>query len=183
MAAEDKDQWLHFIMRLQQFTGPLMAKGVEDTVFYAYNRLLSLNEVGAGPLQFGIDLDEFHAFNQQRVASWPHAMNASATHDTKRGEDVRARLNVLSEMPESGNGSCWNGTRSTSRAKVQIGARMAPRTMTNTCSTNFAGRLSLRSGGLSRVHRAGQDYLIKATREARFTLTGWSPTVHTRKPC
>jgi len=99
MAAEDKDQWLHFVMRLQQFTGPLMAKGVEDTVFYVYNRLLSLNEVGAGPLQFGIDLDEFHAFNQHRVSCWPHAMNASATHDTKRGEDVRARLNVLSEMP------------------------------------------------------------------------------------
>ena len=99
MAAEDKDQWLHFVMRLQQFTGPLMAKGVEDTVFYVYNRLLSLNEVGAGPLQFGIDLDQFHAFNQHRVSCWPHAMNASATHDTKRGEDVRARLNVLSEMP------------------------------------------------------------------------------------
>jgi (1->4)-alpha-D-glucan 1-alpha-D-glucosylmutase len=100
MAAEDKDQWLHFVMRLQQFTGPLMAKGVEDTVFYVYNRLLSLNEVGAGPLSFGIDLEEFHAFNQHRVSCWPHAMNASATHDTKRGEDVRARLNVLSEMPD-----------------------------------------------------------------------------------
>ncbi len=99
LAAEDKDQWLHFVMRLQQFTGPLMAKGVEDTVFYVYNRLLSLNEVGAGPMQFGLDLDQFHAFNQHRVSCWPHAMNASATHDTKRGEDVRARLNVLSEMP------------------------------------------------------------------------------------
>lgn len=100
MAAEDRDQWLNFVMRMQQFTGPLMAKGVEDTVFYVYNRLLSLNEVGAGPLSFGIDLEEFHAFNQQRVSCWPHAMNASATHDTKRGEDVRARLNVLSELPE-----------------------------------------------------------------------------------
>jgi len=87
-------------MRLQQFTGPLMAKGVEDTVFYVYNRLLSLNEVGAGPVQFGIDLDEFDAFNQQRASCWPHAMNASATHDTKRGEDVRARIALLAQVPE-----------------------------------------------------------------------------------
>ena len=99
LTSEERENWLHFAMRLQQFTGPLMAKGVEDTVFYVYNRLISLNEVGCSPMHFGHGADEFHAFNQSRSAQWPHAMNATATHDTKRGEDVRARINVLSEMP------------------------------------------------------------------------------------
>lgn len=99
LSQEDKQLWLHFIMRLQQFTGPLMAKGVEDTAFYVYNRLISLNEVGSSPGQFGISIDDFHAFNQTRLAYWPHSINATATHDTKRGEDVRARINVLSEIP------------------------------------------------------------------------------------
>ncbi|MBE2293619.1 MAG: malto-oligosyltrehalose synthase, partial [Phycisphaerales bacterium] len=126
MAAEDKDQWLHFIMRLQQYTGPLMAKGVEDTVFYVYNRLLSLNEVGASPLLFGIDLDEFHAFNQHRMSHWPHAMNASATHDTKRGEDVRARLNVLSEMSEEWERHLWEWHEINQSRKLRIDNRLAP---------------------------------------------------------
>ncbi|MCU0565606.1 MAG: malto-oligosyltrehalose synthase [Oculatellaceae cyanobacterium Prado106] len=97
---EDKEQWLHFLMRLQQFTGPLMAKGVEDTVMYIYNRLISMNEVGSHPCHFGLSIDDFHSFNQDRSAQWPHAMNATATHDTKRGEDMRARINVLSEIPQ-----------------------------------------------------------------------------------
>jgi (1->4)-alpha-D-glucan 1-alpha-D-glucosylmutase len=100
LSQEDKNAWLHFIMRLQQFTGPLMAKGVEDTVFYVYNRLISLNEVGSTPALFGISIEDFHHFNQTRLSYWPHAMNATSTHDTKRGEDVRARINVLSEIPE-----------------------------------------------------------------------------------
>ncbi len=126
MAPEDKDQWLHFVMRLQQFTGPLMAKGVEDTVFYVYNRLLSLNEVGTGPLRFGIELDEFHAFNLHRMSCWPHAMNATATHDTKRGEDVRARLNVLSEMPDEWECRLWEWHEINLSRKIQIGNRAAP---------------------------------------------------------
>ncbi|MEP0910752.1 malto-oligosyltrehalose synthase [Leptolyngbya sp. GB1-A1] len=97
---EDKKLWLHFIMRMQQFTGPLMAKGVEDTAMYAYNRLVSLNEVGSSISQFGISIEDFHAYNQNRAAQWPHAISETATHDTKRGEDVRARLNVLSELPQ-----------------------------------------------------------------------------------
>ena len=96
----EKAQRLAFAMRIQQYTGPLMAKGIEDTAFYVYNRLISLNEVGTSPDRFGISLDEFHQFNQQRQAKWPHTLNASSTHDTKRGEDVRARINVLSEIPK-----------------------------------------------------------------------------------
>jgi (1->4)-alpha-D-glucan 1-alpha-D-glucosylmutase len=100
LTEEDKSLWLDFLMRLQQYTGPLMAKGVEDTVMYIYNRLISLNEVGSNPGHFGISVDEFHSFNHDRCAQWPHSMNATATHDTKRGEDARARINVLSEMPQ-----------------------------------------------------------------------------------
>ncbi len=96
----EKDQWLYFVMRVQQYSGPLMAKGVEDTAFYVYNRLISLNEVGGNPERFGIDLDEFHEFNRVRQQDWNAAMSASSTHDTKRGEDLRARLNVLSEIPD-----------------------------------------------------------------------------------
>ncbi|HEY9602510.1 MAG TPA: malto-oligosyltrehalose synthase, partial [Allocoleopsis sp.] len=100
LTEEQKALRLHFVMRFQQLSGPLMAKGIEDTLFYVYNRLLALNEVGGNPGKFGITLDEFHQVNQQQSTAWSHKMNATATHDTKRGEDVRARLNVLSEIPE-----------------------------------------------------------------------------------
>ena len=88
-----------FIMSLQQFTGPVMAKGLEDTAFYRDFALSSLNEVGGDPRQFGISPAVFHARNLQRRHSWPHALLASSTHDSKRSEDVRARVNVLSEIP------------------------------------------------------------------------------------
>jgi (1->4)-alpha-D-glucan 1-alpha-D-glucosylmutase len=90
-----------FVLRLQQLTGPVMAKGLEDTAFYRYFPLASLNEVGGRPGRFAVELDAFHRFNQQRSRTWPHALSATATHDTKRGEDLRARLDVLSEMPRA----------------------------------------------------------------------------------
>ncbi|HEY0026119.1 MAG TPA: malto-oligosyltrehalose synthase [Longimicrobium sp.] len=96
---EARQQHARFVMKVQQLTGPVMAKGVEDTTFYVFNRLISLNEVGGEPDRFGIGPDEFHAFNLERAERWPHAMSASSTHDTKRSEDVRARINVLSEIP------------------------------------------------------------------------------------
>ncbi|MEA2166505.1 MAG: (1-_4)-alpha-D-glucan 1-alpha-D-glucosylmutase [Thermoanaerobaculia bacterium] len=98
--ASEREHWLSFVMRWQQFTGRVMAKGVEDTAFYNYNRLISLNEVGGEPGR-GADLDglaEFHARNVRIQRHWPHTMNVTATHDTKRGEDGRARIHVLSEM-------------------------------------------------------------------------------------
>ncbi len=90
---------LRFAMRFQQASGPIAAKGIEDTAFYRYNRLIVLNEVGGDPGRFGLDLDAFHRLNRDRAAFWPHGMLATATHDTKRGEDARARLAVLSERP------------------------------------------------------------------------------------
>jgi (1->4)-alpha-D-glucan 1-alpha-D-glucosylmutase len=91
---------VQFAMKVQQYSGPVMAKGLEDTAFYRYNRLFSLNEVGGHPDHFGTAVSAFHRANAERAARWPHAMLATATHDTKRGEDTRARLHVLSEMPE-----------------------------------------------------------------------------------
>jgi (1->4)-alpha-D-glucan 1-alpha-D-glucosylmutase len=91
---------INWAMKFQQITGPVMAKGLEDTAFYIFNRLVSLNEVGGDPGRFGISVEEFHRHNQMHSERWPHSMLASTTHDTKRSEDVRARINVLSEMPE-----------------------------------------------------------------------------------
>jgi (1->4)-alpha-D-glucan 1-alpha-D-glucosylmutase len=88
-----------FVLRFQQTTGPVMAKGVEDTVFYNFNRLASLNEVGGDLGCFGIVLEDFHDHAVRRQERWPRAMLATSTHDTKRSEDVRARIDLLSEIP------------------------------------------------------------------------------------
>lgn len=92
-------QVLAFSMKFQQFTSPVMAKGLEDTCAYIYQRLLSLNEVGGDPRRFGVTRNTFHRANQLRADHHPHSMLATSSHDSKRSEDVRARLNVLSEMP------------------------------------------------------------------------------------
>jgi (1->4)-alpha-D-glucan 1-alpha-D-glucosylmutase len=95
----DRAERLDFVLRFQQTTGPVTAKGYEDTAFYRYNRLVSLNEVGGDPSRFGTRIAEFHAASVARQATSPHALSTTATHDTKRSEDVRARINVLSEIP------------------------------------------------------------------------------------
>ena len=89
---------IRFAMRYQQFTAPVVAKGVEDTAFYRFNRLIALNEVGGHPAHFGLSLKEFHTASAERARRWPYTMLGSSTHDTKRSEDVRARLAVLSEL-------------------------------------------------------------------------------------
>jgi (1->4)-alpha-D-glucan 1-alpha-D-glucosylmutase len=99
LGPEDRAEQRRFVGKFQQVTAPVMAKGVEDTAFYVYNRLVSLNEVGGEPRQFGSSLTTFHRRNQERLARSPHGLSATATHDTKRGEDTRARIDVLSEMP------------------------------------------------------------------------------------
>ena len=97
---EEARDRLRFAMKFQQYTGPVQAKGLEDTTFYRYNLLLSLNEVGGDPSRFGRSVEDFHQANAHRAAEWPFEMLATATHDTKVGEDVRARINVLSEIPD-----------------------------------------------------------------------------------
>jgi (1->4)-alpha-D-glucan 1-alpha-D-glucosylmutase len=102
LLADDGDagveSYRQFAMKFQQLSAPVQAKGIEDTGFYRYNALLSLNEVGGDPGRFGRTPEEFHESNRVRLERWPREMNATATHDTKRGEDARARLNVLSEL-------------------------------------------------------------------------------------
>lgn len=101
LTKEQIDHRRHFVMRFQQLTGPVTAKGVEDTAFYRVYPLASLNEVGMDPTSFGVHVDYFHRQNLERLKKSPHTLLATFTHDTKRSEDVRARLNVLSENPQS----------------------------------------------------------------------------------
>ncbi len=112
---------LRLAMKLQQFSGPVMAKGVEDTAFYRYNRFVALNEVGGAPERFGLAPALFHKANAARAQNWPHAMLATATHDTKRGEDNRARLAVLSEMPDQWRGhvATWSRILRARRGDVE----------------------------------------------------------------
>jgi (1->4)-alpha-D-glucan 1-alpha-D-glucosylmutase len=97
---EDRKEQMRFVMKFQQTTSPVTAKGVEDTVYYRYHRLISLNEVGGDPDRFGLPVEEFHRRMKDRQSRWPHGLSTSSTHDTKRSEDVRARINVLSELPQ-----------------------------------------------------------------------------------
>ena len=98
--AQTRAEHTHFVLKFQQYTSPIMAKGLEDTVFYIFNRLAALNEVGGEPQQFGIGLETFHQRNQDRLRDWPATLLATSTHDTKRSEDVRARMVAISEIPQ-----------------------------------------------------------------------------------
>jgi (1->4)-alpha-D-glucan 1-alpha-D-glucosylmutase len=121
-----KPLWLDFVMRFQQITGPIMAKGIEDTAFYVYNRLVSLNEVGGSPERFGITLDAFHGQNIERCRHRPLAMLATSTHDTKRSGDVRARISVLSEIPEQWREAVHRWSRQNRKFKITVDDKLAP---------------------------------------------------------
>jgi len=126
MSWEDKKDWIDFAMNFQQYTGPLMAKGFEDTVLYVFNPLISLNEVGAAPERFGAMEEEFHEFQKRRSAIQPHSLSATATHDTKRGEDTRARLNVLSEVPRLWETKLKSWAKGNRKKKTKVAGRAAP---------------------------------------------------------
>ncbi len=115
-----------FVMRFQQLTGPVMAKGLEDTAFYRYCPLLSLNEVGGSPETFGIAKAYFHSKNRARRSSWRNAMLASSTHDTKRSEDVRARINVLSEIPPEWHRAIRTWQQLNQDKKIPVGGEAVP---------------------------------------------------------
>jgi (1->4)-alpha-D-glucan 1-alpha-D-glucosylmutase len=117
---------LKFAMKFQQYTGPVHAKGVEDTAFYRWGPLISLNEVGAEPQFFGITVAEFHHSNAERRAHWPLSMSTTATHDTKRGEDARMRINVLSEIPAQFRTWLAQCRRMNSGAKTIMDGAAAP---------------------------------------------------------
>ncbi len=178
---EERAERLEFVMRFQQITGPVMAKGLEDTAFYVYNRLISLNEVGGSPDRFGTSVEEFHKHNARRQKSWPHAMIATSTHDSKRGEDVRARIDVLSEMPEEWRKQLVAWSR-TNRGKCRsIDGSRAPspneeyflyQTLVGTWP--IGGRLAPDYDAF--VRRIGQ-YMLKALREAKATTSWVNPRV------
>ena len=122
----DREERLGFVMKFQQTTSPVTAKGIEDTALYIYNRLLSLNEVGGEPERFGVPPAVFHERMLERQARWPAALSATATHDTKRGEDVRARLNVLSEMPGAWKVHLSRWSRFNKRYKIDLEGHLVP---------------------------------------------------------
>ncbi|NJK30125.1 MAG: malto-oligosyltrehalose synthase [Acaryochloris sp. SU_5_25] len=176
LTPEQQTERLNFVMKFQQLTGPLMAKGVEDTVLYIYNRLLSLNEVGGNPNHFGISLASFHTFNQKRSARWPSAQSATTTHDTKRGEEVRARLNVLSEIPEAWETQVctWQAINRPKKPQVKGKAVPSPNDEYFLYQT-LVGAFPFEEAELPEFLERVQEYAIKAVREAKVYTTWLQP--------
>ncbi len=163
----------YFLMRFQQFTGPAMAKGFEDTLLYVYNRFLSLNEVGGDPHTFGLSLDQFHHFHQLRARNWRYAMSATSTHDSKRGEDVRARLNVLSEIPDRWQQAVTRWAQMNEPHKQMAGDVLAPhRNDEYLLYQTLVGALPFDEQEYDSFRQRISDYMIKAVREAK-TYTDW----------
>jgi (1->4)-alpha-D-glucan 1-alpha-D-glucosylmutase len=155
-----------FVLRFQQFTGPVMAKGVEDTAYYCYNRLSSMNEVGGNPGGHGVTVAEFHVYNEKMQATHPQTMTALATHDTKRSDDVRARLSVLSEVPSRFGSAVqrWGRMNNSFRRRSVTGSMPDP-------NTEYLYYQTLIGAWPLTVERV-QAYMMKAVREAKLQ-TSW----------
>jgi (1->4)-alpha-D-glucan 1-alpha-D-glucosylmutase len=173
--AEQREARLAFVLRWQQITGPIVAKGIEDTALYVYHPLLSLNEVGGDPqITTATSARDFWNFLEMRRAHWPHAMNASTTHDTKRSEDVRARINVLSEIPEAWaqqlqRWSAWNA-----RHKATVDGQLIPdRNEEYFLYQTLLGAWPLEKDTPQNFESRIQDYMVKAIREA-MVHTRWT---------
>ncbi len=162
-----------FVERVQQVTGPVMAKGVEDTAFYIYNRLVSLNEVGADPNRFGESVAAFHRANADRASAWPHAMLATSTHDTKRSEDARARINVLTELAGEWRSAVqrWSVMNEPSRTQHQ-GAAQPDRNDEYLLYQTLAGVWPSDLADVPALADRASGYMQKAIREAK-THTSW----------
>ena len=170
---ERKSTWLELIRRWQQLTGAIMAKGFEDTTLYCFNRLISLNEVGGNPASPGLSAEEFHNWNERRQKRWPHTMNATATHDMKRGEDTRARINVLSEIPQEWEGHLtrWQEQNKTKKKRVE-GIHVPEPNMEIFLYQTLLGAWPFSQEELPAFRERVKAYLIKAAREAK-TFTSW----------
>jgi (1->4)-alpha-D-glucan 1-alpha-D-glucosylmutase len=167
----EREHWLDFVMRWQQFTGRVMAKGVEDTSFYYYNRLISLNEVGGWPGRSGRfdPVSELHARNERTQRDWPDTLNATSTHDTKRGQDARARINVLSEMAETWERNVRKWARLNAHLK-EDGVPAANEELL--VYQTLIGMWPFEEMELATVPERLRQYLEKAAREAK-TYTSW----------
>lgn len=173
LSDEERVQWIQFTMRFQQHTGALMAKGFEDTMLYVYNRLLSLNEVGSNPDRFGCSVAQFHAFNAKRCKTWPHTLSATATHDTKRGEDARARMNVLSEIPTEWKKNVRSWSRLNKTKKKRVRDRLAPDANDEYfLYQTLIGAWPFRETEYPQFLERIKAYVVKAVREAKVH-TAW----------
>jgi (1->4)-alpha-D-glucan 1-alpha-D-glucosylmutase len=168
----------HFVLKFQQVTGPVTAKGVEDTTFYIYNRLTALNEVGGEPQQFGISIDRFHERNLDRQHNWPASLLATSTHDSKRSEDVRARILAISELAEDWRRSLTRWRAVNRRWKKRIEDAEAPdaneeyllyQTLLGTWPIQSGA--AMREVGPEYAERI-QAYMAKALNEAKIN-TSW----------
>jgi (1->4)-alpha-D-glucan 1-alpha-D-glucosylmutase len=177
--AEARAAHTHFVLKFQQTTGPIMAKGLEDTVFYIYNRLVALNEVGGEPQQFGLSVEAFHESNIDRRRNWPTALLATSTHDTKRSEDVRARIVAISEIPEPWRRSLQRWRQANRRWKRTINDMEAPdaneeyllyQTLVGTWPIQDSGEpeAAVNAEYIERI----QAYMAKALHEAKLN-TSW----------
>ncbi len=170
---------LYAALHFQQVTGPVMAKAAEDTAFYRYTRLLALNEVGGDPRRFGMSVPAFHHLAQQRARQWPQAMVSTATHDTKRGEDARARLALLSEMPREWGRRVFHWLRLNRSRRVEVDGEIVPDR--NVEYLFYQALLGAWPPGLAAEDRAGLEslaerveaYMVKAVRERKLE-TSWS---------
>ncbi|HEU5115663.1 MAG TPA: hypothetical protein VFT74_03225, partial [Isosphaeraceae bacterium] len=176
---EERTQFETFVLKFQQITGPVQAKGLEDTAFYRQIKLASLNEVGGDPGRFGVSPSSFHALNAQRLSRWPGGLSTTATHDTKRGEDTRIRINVLSEFPDEWRTRLVRWSRWNARKKVEFNEAQAPDAreeyllyQTLIGSWPFGGPESAPPEGFTeRI----QEYMLKAAREAKLNTTWTDP--------
>jgi len=176
---EGRRKWVDFVMKLQQITGSVMAKGVEDTAFYVFNRLVSLNEVGGAPERFGSPIETFHGQNIERLKSRPLAMLPTSTHDTKRSEDVRARINVLSEIPGKWKEHLLRWSRFNRNMKKTVEGRRVPdrneeyllyQTLLGTWPS------AVPTGtGYALYRQRIRDYMLKAVREAKVNSSWINP--------
>jgi len=170
---EQKEAWLHFVSRWQQLTGAIMAKGFEDTALYSYSLLISLNEVGGDPGSAGLSVTEFHNRNLYQLKNWRCTLNATSTHDTKRSEDVRARINVLSEIPEKWERSLTRWTELNFSQKQKVNGRLVPEPNTEILLyQTLLGAWPLSNEEVPNFKERLKAYMVKAVREAK-THTNW----------
>ena len=166
-----------FAMKFQQFSGPVMAKGLEDTAFYRYNRLVSLNEVGSDLRRFGTTPAEFHLANQERLRDWPHTMLTTGTHDSKHSEDVRARINVLSEISGPWRLRVREWKRFNRSCKLLVNHKPAPSPndeylLYQTLVGAWPSESGKGTDGWKAFCERMESYILKAIREAKQN-TSW----------
>jgi (1->4)-alpha-D-glucan 1-alpha-D-glucosylmutase len=172
--AEQREARLAFVMRWQQFTGPIVAKGLEDTVLYIYTPLLSLNEVGGNPSPSAITAPNFFELVSEQKKHGQHGLSCTSTHDTKRGEDVRARINILSEIPTEWQKYLNNWARWNAKYKKRLDHHLAPdRNEENLLYQTLIGAWPLDDRELPQFRKRLEAYMIKANREA-MVHTRWT---------